>query len=62
MKWARRPDRLANSDRNGRKCPDRDMLFKNYSKKGSWLAQLVEHSALDLGVVSRSPTLGVEIA
>ena len=26
-------------------------------KKGAWLAQSVEHSFLDLGVVSSSPTL-----
>ena len=28
---------------------------------GAWLAQLVEHVALDLGVVSSSPMLSVEI-
>ena len=27
----------------------------------AWLAQLVEHTTLDLGVVGSSPTLGVEI-
>ena len=30
-------------------------------ESGAWLAQLVEHATLDLGVVSMSPTLGVEI-
>ena len=29
--------------------------------KGTWLAQLVEHVTLDLGVLGLSPTLGVEI-
>ena len=28
---------------------------------GAWLAQLVEHAALDLGILSSSPTLGTEI-
>ena len=28
---------------------------------GTWLAQLVEHMTLDLGVVSLSPMLGVEL-
>ena len=28
--------------------------------KGAWLAQLVEHVALDLGVVSSNPMCGVE--
>jgi len=32
-----------------------------YRKRGTWLAQLVEHPTLDLGVVSPSPTLGVDI-
>ena len=27
--------------------------------RGTWLAQLVEHVALDLGVVSLSPVLGI---
>ena len=32
------------------------------NKKGPvWLAQLVEHVTLDLGVMSSSPTLGSEI-
>ena len=30
-------------------------------ERGTWLAQLVEHVTLDLGVVSLSPTLSVEI-
>ena len=29
--------------------------------RGTWLAQLVGHATLDLGVVSLSPTMGVEI-
>lgn len=28
---------------------------------GAWLAQLVEHVTIDLGVVCLSPTLGVEM-
>ena len=28
---------------------------------GTWLAQSIEHVTLDLGVMSSSPTLGVEI-
>ena len=31
------------------------------NKTGTWLAQLVEHTILDLGVMSLSSTLGVEI-
>lgn len=31
-------------------------------RRGAWLAQSVEHATLDLGVVSLSPTSGVEIA
>ena len=30
--------------------------------KDAWLAQLLTHVTLDLGVVSSSPTLGAEIA
>ena len=37
------------------------VYFKVYKCQGAWLAQLVEHVTLDLGVVSLSPTLGVEI-
>lgn len=29
--------------------------------RGAWLAQSVEHATLDLGVMSLSPTLGVDI-
>ena len=29
--------------------------------RGAWLGQSVEHVTLDLGVVSLSPTFGVEI-
>ena len=28
---------------------------------GTWLAQLVEHETLDLGVVGSNPALGIEI-
>ena len=34
---------------------------KDIFKTGAWLAQLVEHATVDLGVMSSSPTLGVEI-
>ena len=32
---------------------------KNFLFLGTWLAQLVEHVTLDLGVMSLSPTLSV---
>ena len=35
-------------------CPSRCLW-------GAWLAQLVEHAAFDLRVMSLSPTLGMEI-
>ena len=35
-------------------------VFRNDSW-GTWLAQLVEHMTFDLGVVSSSPVLGIEI-
>ena len=38
-----------------------DVLYlreNNYG--GAWLAQLVEHVTLDLGIVSSSPTIGIE--
>ena len=36
--------------------------LKNYENGwAAWLAQLVEHVTLDLGVVSSSPMLGVEV-
>lgn len=34
---------------------------KNVKMGGSWLAGLVEHVTLDLGVMSLSPTFGVEV-
>ena len=39
------------------------VVFKpsNHDPQGAWLAQLVEHVALDLQAVSSSLTLGVEI-
>ena len=33
-------------------------MFSNW---GAWLAHLVEHVTLDLGFLSLSPTLGVDI-
>ena len=35
--------------------------FKSGKERSTWLAQSEEHAILDLGVVSLSPTLGVEI-
>ena len=35
--------------------------LKLYMFRGAWLAQSVEYGTLDLGVVSLSPTLGVEV-
>lgn len=37
------------------------MLNVNGKMLGAWLAQSVEHAILDLGVVSLSPMLGVQI-
>ena len=34
----------------------------NISHSGAWVAQLVEHATLDLGVMGSSPMLGAEIA
>ena len=36
-------------------------MLKNISVWGAWLVQLVEHEILGLGVVSSSPTLGIDI-
>ena len=36
-------------------------MSAKYISRGTWLAQSVECKALDLRVVSLSPTLGVEI-
>lgn len=41
----------------GSRCME--ILLEN-QKRGSWLTQSVEHKALDLGVVSFNPMLGVE--
>ena len=38
-----------------------NLLINNYNARGTWLAQSVERGTLGLGVVSSSPTLGVEI-
>ena len=35
--------------------------FKNFMTKSAWLAQSVERVILDLGVVSSSPMLGIEL-
>lgn len=36
-------------------------LKKLSSRVAGWLAELVEHAILDLGVASSSPTFGIEI-
>ena len=36
------------------------MASEKRKKWGAWLAQSVKHMTLDLGVVSSSPTLGVD--
>ena len=38
----------------------REMQIKT-SMRGTWLAQSEEHVTFDMGVLSPSPTLGVEI-
>ena len=43
----------------GAKMGNSHLLTKH---RGVWLAQIVKPATLDLGVVSSSPTLGVEIA
>ena len=35
--------------------------IRTHVNRGTWLAQSVEHATLDLGVVTLSPTFGVEI-
>ena len=42
-------------------CSQREYSLEVEKFRGTWLAQLVECAALDLGVVNLSPTLGVEI-
>ena len=37
------------------------MIFTIMRMRGTWLAQLEEHAILDLGFMSSSPTVGVEI-
>lgn len=39
----------------------RECRLSSDANRGSWLAQSVEHAALDLGVISLSPKLGLEI-
>ena len=48
---------LNKSEENRRRGP---VSSRNNSQRGTWLAQLVEHETLDLGVPSQSPTLSVE--
>ena len=43
------------------RCPNLLNVLKIPPSKGTWLVQLVEHVALDLRVISSSPTLGMEI-
>ena len=40
---------------------DSGFSFKIKMDRGAWLAQWEGHETLDLGVVSSSPALGVEI-
>ena len=45
-------------------CVDRENhqgSFKNLMAGGAWQAQSVERVTVDLGVVSSSPTLGIEV-
>ena len=36
-------------------------VLSSNNQRGTWVTQLVEHATLDLGVVSLSPMLGIEI-
>ena len=38
---------------------DTDNTLRQFLHWGAWLAQLLEHVTLDLGVMSSSPTLGL---
>ena len=38
-----------------------ELGFELFGSWGAWLAQLEENVTLDLGIMSSSPTLGVEI-
>ena len=38
-----------------------DEVLVKQSIRGTWLAQSVEYTTLDLGVVSSSPALGIEL-
>ena len=42
-------------------CHEYENTLKIGIERGTWLAQSEEHGTLDLGVVSLSPTSGVEI-
>lgn len=37
------------------------ILFMLQKSQGTWLAQSIEHTTLDLGVINLSPMLGVEL-
>ena len=48
----------------GRSCvkvTDFQMGFRVRQVGGAWLAQSVEHATLDLGVMSLSPVLGIDL-
>ena len=44
-----------------KKCNSLKTILRNKNSWGAWLAQLVEHESLDLGVVSSSSMLGTQI-
>ena len=54
-------------ENTGRKLPDMslgndflEIMSKNTSKRGGWLAQSGEHLTFDPGIMSSSPMLGME--
>lgn len=56
----RDPDRSQSPMLNPRSHPGAPAT-KAHINRGTWMAQSVERVALDLGVVSSSPTLGVKV-
>ena len=42
-------------------CDSINIKLKTGQNLGAWLAWSVEHAALDLGVASSSPVLGIEL-
>lgn len=42
-------------------CINSSLEIRTHRDRGTWLARSVEHTTLDLGVVSSSPALGAEI-